>query len=299
MALRCPDDELPTPGPSMALHFSPAEVVRGNEATAILNRSPASELQVVVLSTATPGLVAMPASVTLQPGQSETSFQVATADESTAESVTITATTNGISATATLFLRDREDPVAPLRIESAVLDNDDVIGGDDVGVTVGFTRAVRDGDQAFLQLVGSRWWANRQISVVSGAQSIRFSFPTAEVDEVIDTQVGLTYQAATQGVDVPIRLLPVPRLSSISPAAAAQGNTVTVTLSGRHLTTGGGATVQVSGSGIAVTDVTRVDAHTLTATFAVDPLAPAGPRDVTVRNHHGTTRPVTFTVNEG
>ena len=300
MAFECPDDDMPTsPSPSMSLHFAPPEVERGKETTATITRSPADDLRVVALSASTPGLVSMPPSVTMQSGQSEASFTVGTVAGSTAGSVTIAASTTSLTATAQLFLRDPDDPVDPMRIVSAALDNDDVIGGDAVGVTVQFSRAARAGDGAFIQLYGNVYWPRRELPVPLGASSLRFLVPTPEVDEELAVDVALDYKnVSVTNVALPLTLLPRSVLWFISPTSGYQSNDVEVTLTGRHLGVGGHA-VLVDGSGVTVSNVRVVDAHTLAATFSIDPSAPAGPRSVRVRTNHGTTRAVTFTVNEG
>ena len=301
MALNCPEDN-PTSSPSISLHFSPSEVERGKGTTAILTRSMDDGAPVVALSTPAPGIVSIPASVTMPAGELQVSFPVLTAAASTAGSVTISATTTvdgeTLTASAQLFLRDPDDPVAPLRIESAALDNDDVIGGDEVGVTVRFTRRVRDGDRARLRVTGTAYWPFREFSVPTGVLSTRLTVLPREVDDEVETLLSIGYRSV-QAVHLPITLLPRPKLTSMAPAAGLQGETLTVTLSGRNLTAGGGTTVLVSGSDVTVSNLVAVDRHTLTATFAIGPFAAVGARNVTVRTNHGMTRAVTFTVNPG
>ena len=90
---------------------------------------------------------------------------------------------------------------------------------------------------------------------------------------------------------------PTPSLSSISPASANRGQTVTVTLTGTNI--GGTTAVNVSGIGIGVSNVVVLNSTTVTATFSVTTVATFGPHTVTVTSGGLTTNTVTFTVNGG
>jgi hypothetical protein len=86
-----------------------------------------------------------------------------------------------------------------------------------------------------------------------------------------------------------------PVLTSISPVSANRGTaSVPVTLTGSGLT--GTTTVNVSGNGFTVTNVTVVNDSTVTATFAIAPFATPGARNVTVTAPGGNSNAVTFTV---
>ena len=102
---------------------------------------------------------------------------------------------------------------------------------------------------------------------------------------------------------------PPPTLTSISPANAALGAAVPVTLSGTGFFGSGGAnagsaacrlngtTVFVEGGGIAVANVNATSDTSLSATFSIAPNAATGPRNVTVTTDSGTSEPVQFTLN--
>lgn len=92
---------------------------------------------------------------------------------------------------------------------------------------------------------------------------------------------------------------PVPTLTSVSPNTGQQGDAVSVTLTGTNFVPG--ATVQVSGSGISVSNVSVTNSTTMTALFTIMAGATPGARDVTVTNPApggGTSASRTFTVTE-
>ena len=85
-------------------------------------------------------------------------------------------------------------------------------------------------------------------------------------------------------------------LNSVAPSAGTRGSTVAVTLDGSGFLNGAGVS---AGAGIIVSNVTFVSSTRLTASFAIDSGAAAGPRDVTVTNpgNVGATLTNGFTVN--
>jgi len=90
---------------------------------------------------------------------------------------------------------------------------------------------------------------------------------------------------------------PVPVLSSITPNTGTQSSAVPVTLTGSNFVPG--ATVQVSGSGITVTNVSVTNSTTMSALFTIMGGADLGARNVTVTNPApggGVSGAQTFTV---
>jgi hypothetical protein len=75
---------------------------------------------------------------------------------------------------------------------------------------------------------------------------------------------------------------PVPVVTSITPDAAAPGQTVNVTIIGANFATG--ATVKVEGSGITVNNVSRVSSTTISAQFVMASNATTGSRLIKVTN---------------
>src|SRR5204863_5614841 len=74
-------------------------------------------------------------------------------------------------------------------------------------------------------------------------------------------------------------------VGAVTPNQGTSGTTVPVTIDGSGFVSG--ATVS-AGAGITVSNVAFVSSARLTASFAIDSAATAGPRDVTVTNPNGT-----------
>ena len=85
-----------------------------------------------------------------------------------------------------------------------------------------------------------------------------------------------------------------PTLTSISPNRSIQGQAVGVTLTGTNFATG--ATVNVSGTLVTVSNTTVVSSTQITATFTIAANATLGDRNVTVTTSGATTTAVTFTI---
>src|SRR6202049_2640286 len=85
-----------------------------------------------------------------------------------------------------------------------------------------------------------------------------------------------------------------PTLTSINPASGVQGTNVPVTLSGTNFAAN--STVNVSGSGITVSNVVVVNPTQITATFQIAANAAVGGYSVTVTSAGGKSHGVTFTV---
>jgi len=88
-----------------------------------------------------------------------------------------------------------------------------------------------------------------------------------------------------------------PTLSSNSPNNGAQGQTMQVTLTGSVFSSG--ATVNLSGKGITLSNTQLVSSTQMTATFAIAANAPAGAQSVTVTTAGITTNSQPFTVTAG
>lgn len=86
----------------------------------------------------------------------------------------------------------------------------------------------------------------------------------------------------------------LPALTSISPNRSLVGQAVAVTLTGTGFASG--ATVNVSGTLVTVSNTTVVSSTQITATFTIAALAALGDRNVTVTTSGVTTNAVTFTI---
>lgn len=85
-----------------------------------------------------------------------------------------------------------------------------------------------------------------------------------------------------------------PTLTSISPSTGKQGTNVAVTLTGTNFVAG--ATLALGGSGITVSNLTVVNATTITATFGIGATTVTGSQTVLVKTAGGTSGTVTFNV---
>ena len=85
-----------------------------------------------------------------------------------------------------------------------------------------------------------------------------------------------------------------PTLTSISPNRGTQGQTVAVTLTGTSFTTG--ATLNMSGALITVTNTTVTSSTQITATFAIATNAVLGAVNISVTSSGQTTNAVTYTI---
>jgi hypothetical protein len=94
---------------------------------------------------------------------------------------------------------------------------------------------------------------------------------------------------------LPFTVTVLPTLTGIAPSTGLHGSAVTVTLTGTHLT--GATHVNVSGSGVTVSNLVPVSATTLKATFTIASTALHTARSVAVVTPGGTSGNVTFTVH--
>ena len=88
-----------------------------------------------------------------------------------------------------------------------------------------------------------------------------------------------------------------PTLTSNSPNSGAQGQSMQVTLTGSVFASG--ATVNLSGKGITLSNTQVMSSTQITATFAIAANAPAGAQNVTVTTGGVTTNSQAFTVTAG
>jgi hypothetical protein len=85
-----------------------------------------------------------------------------------------------------------------------------------------------------------------------------------------------------------------PTLTSVSPSTGAEGQAVSVTLTGTLFAAG--STVALSGTGVTVSNTVVVSSTSITATFTIALSAPTGAQNVTVTNASGPSGTQTFTV---
>jgi hypothetical protein len=105
----------------------------------------------------------------------------------------------------------------------------------------------------------------------------------------------VTTSGGTSGVQTFTVKQSPPILSAISPNTGVQGHGVLVTLTGANFISG--ASIGLSGTGIAVCKTTIVSATQITATLVISGNAGTGVQNVTVTTTAGTSGVQTFTVN--
>jgi len=131
---------------------------------------------------------------------------------------------------------------------------------------------------------------------VAGAWAVlKQAAPSASVDQILSAlqTTGLPVSETNGGVTITkprIRIAQalaalVPTVTSISPSQGAQGATVPVTINGSGFVAG--AVVNISATGVTVSNVSVGSATQLTATLVIASGAAVGARDVTVTNSGG------------
>ncbi len=155
-------------------------------------------------------------------------------------------------------------------------------------------------------LTGTNFAANSTVNVSGGGITV------SNVVVVSATQItatlGIAANATTGGDTVTVTsggqnsngvtftvTAPAPTLTSISPTSGVQGTNVPVILAGANFAAN--STVNVSGSGITVSNVVVVSATKITATFGIAANAATGGDSVTVTSAGQNSNGVTFTVN--
>ena len=130
------------------------------------------------------------------------------------------------------------------------------------------------------------------ITVVSATQ-VTATFNIAATASPGQANVTVTTPGGTS-TSSPFAITNGPTLTSISPTSGVQGTNVPVTLTGTNFAAN--ATVNVSGSGVTVSNVQVVSATQITASFGIAANATVGADTVTVTSSGMTTNGTTFTV---
>ncbi len=171
-----------------ALTLDVNEIEGGDTATGTLTfNGPAPSaggLEVAVNLSTSNGSVTVPATVTVVPGQSTATFSITGVPVAEQTSVTVTASFNGGTVTATL-------DVNPPRLETVSLDLAEVTGGHEVVGTVQITSPAPVGGW-LINLEGSSNKANVPGSVMILEGSTIATFPVDTVPVAVDTVVTVT-----------------------------------------------------------------------------------------------------------
>ena len=129
---------------------------------------------------------------------------------------------------------------------------------------------------------------------VASSTSITATFTIAASAPTGAQNVTVTRGSKTSGSQTFTVTSGTPTLTSVSPSSGAQGQAVSVTLTGTNFASG--STIALSGTGITVSNTTVVSSTSITATFTIGLNAPAGAQNVSVTNSIGTSGTQTFTV---
>ena len=303
-------------------------VVSATQVTATFNISASAPGQANVTVT-TPGGTTVSSPFTISSGPTLTSISPTTGMQGTNVPVTLTGT--NFAANSTVNVSGSGVTVNNVQVVSATqitatfgIAANAALGGDSVTVTSGgqnsngvtFTVTAAptltsinptsgaQGANVPVTLTGTNFAAGSSVNVsgsgitvsnvvVVSATQITATFGIASNatlggDTVTVTAAGVT----TNGVMFTVTAAPT--LTSVSPASGVQGTNVPVTLTGTNFAAN--ATVNVSGSGITVSNVVVVSATQITATFGIASNATLGGDTVTVTAAGATTNGVTFTV---
>jgi hypothetical protein len=144
--------------------------------------------QVVKLLSSNPAVAGVATSLTIAGGSTTRSFYITTVAVPSPTVVTITATTNGVSAVATLT-------VMPASVKSISLSSHSVTGGSETMAMVTMTGMVAEGTVVKLSSTGSGAVMPDSVKVALGSKSAMFVVRTVKVT----TKQKVTIKADTDG----------------------------------------------------------------------------------------------------
>jgi hypothetical protein len=216
-----------------------------------------------------------------------------------------TSPTYAVAPTTDFFGNPRPDPSATRRIDIGAIEYQGAVVGP---VLSSINPATGErGKAVAVTLTGSNMTAATTVAVsgtgvtVSGVSvnaagtTLTAIFTISETAAMSPRSVTVTDEGQTSA-DVTFTVTGA-TLSSMTPTSGVQGSSVNVTLTGSDLT--GATAVNVSGSGITVSNLAVVNDTTITATFAIAFNAAVSARNVTVATPAGNTGAVIFDVVEG
>lgn len=275
---------------------SPASVLGGSSTsvtgTVNLNGKAGPSGTVVTLSSSNTSAATVPASVTVAAGSSHGTFSVTHYSVSTAQTVTITATNQGKSSTATLT-------VNPASLVSVSTSPTSIVGGDYPTGTVTISGPAPTGG-AVISLGSGSSSLNlpSTVTIPAGTTSTTFLVPTLGVNSSTATTITATLNSTSKTCT--LTLLPASVTSvTVSPASVIGGSSTTVTGTVNLNGSAGpsGVVVNLSSSNTSAASVpatVTVAANTKHATFTVTTHNVASAQTVTISANSATT---TLTVN--
>jgi IPT/TIG domain len=287
----------PRPDPANLTHFDVGAVeFQGSGAAVLASITPSSGVQGTVVNVTITGTdLALATAVNVSgTGVTVTNFVAASA-------TTVTATFT-IAPTATLSARN-VTVTTPAGTSNAVTFTVTAPPAPTL-VSIAPASELRGTSQAVV-LTGTNFVAGTTVVITPAATGVSVSGVTIVSPTTIDATISSTLGAAVGNINVGVtnaggasNTLPFaitgPVLTAISPVSANRGTSTAVTLTGTGLT--GATSVNVSGGGFAISNLTAVSPTEVTATLNIASGAAAGARNVTVTAAGGTSNAVTFTV---
>ncbi|HXB68574.1 MAG TPA: SBBP repeat-containing protein [Candidatus Acidoferrales bacterium] len=295
----------PPPAALSSIGFFPNTVTGGTAALAGLSlTSPAGPGGfTATLSANVPGIVTLPATVTVAQGATSIAFQVPTAAVTTQTGLTVTATAGGVQQLAPLTVNPGAPPA--LSLSSLAVSPVSVTGGAASQGTVTLTGAAPAGG-AVVTLTNNNTSAATvpgSVMVAAGATSATFTVSTVSVTAVTSATVGGAFGGVSHNAVMLISpATATAALSSlaVSPASVAGGaaSQGTVTLTGAAPAGGFTATLSSSQAAATVPASVTVAQGATSATFAIatSSVTTSTPVTITASATGSVTRTAALTV---
>jgi hypothetical protein len=285
------------PAALTAVSVDPAAVLGGNPSTGTVTLDLPAPVggAVVALSSSDPA-AQVPATVTVETGQTSATFPVTTSPVAADTQVTISALYNAITQTATLTVTA---PVAALA--SVTVDPAAVLGGSSSTGTVTLDLPVPVGG-AVVALSSSNPAAQVPATVTVDAGQTTATFPVTTSSVTSDTQVTISasYNSVTQTTTLTLTAPPAVLTGvSVNPAAVLGGSSSTGTVTLDLPAPVGGAVVALSSSNPAaqVPATVTVGAGQTSATFQITTSSVTSDTQVTISaSYNSVTQTTTLTV---
>ena len=259
------------PANLQSVSLAPATVVGGFQSTSTgtvtISGVAAPAGDVINLSSSNPSIASVPASVTVGSSATTATFTVTTQSVTSLQSVTITATFNGVSKTATLS-------VQPFQVSTLTISPNSVYGGVSSSGTVTISQAAgSSGTSVALSSSSADAGIPTSVTIPAGATSATFNILTNGVAKTETVTIIATAGASSKQASLTI-MAPLLTGLKLSPTSVVGGSssTGTVTLSGLAPT--GGSTVlltSTSANAVVPASVT-VPSGASTASFTVTTL---------------------------
>ncbi len=282
----------------LSVTSTPTTIAGGNTASGSANligqAGPSGTI--VTLSSSNTAVASVPSTVTVSAGAVKAPFVISTSAVLTTQTVTITGTALGKSATVTLT-------VVPTGLASISVSPATLVGGNTPTGTVTLTGpAPTGGTVVSLSSANSKAVVPASVTVAAGAKTASFAIPTSGVDT--STAIVLTATLGATSKTCTLTLLPAwPMTLTVTPSTVTGGSATVVTgkiaLNGRAGPSGIVVTLSTSDDSAASVPVTvTVPANSLSVTFVVTTHAVASTKVVTLTaTAQGKSETTTLTVN--